>query len=500
MPKQFILLMTDTQRLDMVSCYEDVGIKTPCIDALAAQGRKFTKAYTVQPVCGPARSALFTGQFPCVNGSYANCTAPGLNVKHIGERLSDRGVHTGYIGKWHLDGGDYFGLGRCPSGWDPEYWYDMRRYLEEMSDADRFRSRQSGTNKERIPAEFTFAHRVSDRAIAFLQAHRDDDFLLVVSYDEPHDPSLCPEPYASMYLDYELPKRPNVYDTLAHKPEHQQVWAGSRRTQDRDALRITAPWLFGCNSFVDSQIGRVVAAADTLLDSHKVLYTTDHGVMLDSHCLYAKGPAAYGEIAHVPLIVRGFGRGEVETPVSHIDIAPTVWQFFGFEPPQMLQGESLLPLLRGEAAPARRDVFIEFGRYETDHDGFGGFQPMRCIYDGRYKLVLNLLTSDELYDLERDPYEMENRIQDPELSEARQALLYRLLAHMDAIRDPMRGYYWENRPWNRQPAHPPSWEYTGFTRQREELAYEPPQLDYMTGLPAEELVRTKAETPKLEAD
>ena len=132
--KQFVLIMTDTQRLDMVSCYQDVGIKTPNIDALAAEGVKFNKAYTVQPVCGPARSAIFTGQYPCINGSYTNCVAPGLNVRTIGQRLADKGVYTGYIGKWHLDGGDYFGLGTAPEGWDPDVWYDMRNYLEELTD------------------------------------------------------------------------------------------------------------------------------------------------------------------------------------------------------------------------------------------------------------------------------------------------------------------------------------------------------------------------------
>lgn len=300
-----------------------------------------------------------------------------------------------------------------------------------------------------------------------------------------------------MYQDFELPKRPNVYDTLENKPEHQKVWAGPRAEADREALRLKAPWLFGCNSFVDSEIGRVVDAADALLTGHKVLYTTDHGDMLESHCLYAKGPAAYEEIAHVPFIARGFGRGEVETPVSHIDIAPTVWDFFGFPKPQMLQGESLLPLLRGEVAPAARDVFIEFGRYETDHDGFGGFQPMRCVYDGRYKLVLNLLSSDELYDLEQDPYEMINRIGDDAFAGVRQSLLGRLLDHMNEVRDPMRGYYWEARPWNKAPLHTPSWDYTGFTRQREEPDYEAPQLDYCTGLPVRQITRPKGPTPGL---
>ena len=132
--------------------------------------------------------------------------------------------------------------------------------------------------------------------------------------------------------------------------------------------------------------------------------------MAQSHCLYAKGPAAYEEITHIPLILWGQGTGVIDTPVSHIDVAATVWDFFGFEKPMMLQGESLLPLVCGKLQPSRRDIFMEFGRYEIDHDGFGGWQPMRCIYDGRYKLVINLLSEDEFYDLETDPFEMRNLI------------------------------------------------------------------------------------------
>ena len=491
MARQFVLIMTDTQRLDMVSCYEDVGIKTPCIDRLAAEGIKFNKAYTVQPVCGPARSAIFTGQYPCINGGFANCTAPALNVKTIGQRLADKGIHTGYIGKWHLDGGDYFGLGTAPEGWDADVWYDMRNYLDELTDEERLKSRRTETMEaEDIPPEFTYAYRCAGRAVEFIRKHREEDYFLVVSFDEPHGPSLCPQPYASMYSGYEMPKRPNVYDTLEDKPPHQQVWSGPRRLADREAVRLSAPALFGCNSFVDSQIGRVVAAVDEMENPPAVLYTTDHGDMLESHSLYAKGPAAYEEICHVPMILRGGGRqGVVDTPVSHIDIAATVWDYFGFQKPMMLQGESLLKLTDG--GEKRRDVFIEFGRYETDHDGFGGFQPMRCVYDGRCKLVINLLSTDELYDLERDPYELENRIEDESLAGVRDALMARLLDHMNQIRDPFRGYHWEARPWNRR-AVQSSWDYTGFTRQREEPDYEKPQLDYDTGLVPKELTRTKS--------
>ena len=313
----------------------------------------------------------------------------------------------------------------------------------------------------------------------------------MLSYDEPHDPSLCPEPYASMYSNFCLPKRENVWDTLEDKPSHQQAWSGPRRFEDRDALSIRMKELFGCNSFVDSEIGRVTDAAREILgQDFTILYTSDHGDMAQSHCLYAKGPAAYEEITHIPLILWGQGTGVIDTPVSHIDVAATVWDFFGFEKPMMLQGESLLPLVCGKLQPSRRDIFMEFGRYEIDHDGFGGWQPMRCIYDGRYKLVINLLSEDEFYDLETDPFEMRNLILEENTSAVRDNMMKRLLSHMDQIRDPFRGYWWEQRSWYKDGASP-SWDYTGYTRQRAEPDYEAPQLDYNTGLVPDSLVRRK---------
>lgn len=210
--KQVLLLMTDTTRFDMLGCYGNEGMKTPNLDALAGDGIRFARAYSCQPVCGPARAALFTGTYPHSCGGFTNSYAIGNNVKTIGQRLRDHGIHTAYVGKYHLDGGDYFGLGICPDGWDPEYWYDMRCYLEEMSPEDRVRSRDP--NASGITEDFLFGHRVCNRAVDFLERYGDEDFFLVASLDEPHGPSLCPEPYASMYRDYEFPKSPNVYDAL----------------------------------------------------------------------------------------------------------------------------------------------------------------------------------------------------------------------------------------------------------------------------------------------
>ena len=194
--RQIVFLMTDTTRKDMLGCYGNPQMKTPHLDALAAEGIRYENAYSCQPVCGPARSAIFTGTFPHTNGMVTNSIAMGQNVKTIGQRLTDAGIPCGYIGKWHLDGSDYFGLGTCPEGWDPEYWYDMRCYLEELSAEDRVRSRRWETAFEEDMTEgFTYAHRCSDRALRFLERYQDRDFFLTVSYDEPHGPSLCPAPY-----------------------------------------------------------------------------------------------------------------------------------------------------------------------------------------------------------------------------------------------------------------------------------------------------------------
>ena len=99
MKRQIILLMTDTTRCDMLGCYGNADMRTPNLDRLAAEGLRYTNAYTCQPVCGPARSAIFTGTFPHSNGMVTNSIAMGDNVKTIGQRLSDNGVHCGYIGK-----------------------------------------------------------------------------------------------------------------------------------------------------------------------------------------------------------------------------------------------------------------------------------------------------------------------------------------------------------------------------------------------------------------
>jgi len=490
-----VVIMTDTQRWDMVGCYGNPDMRTPCLDHLASQGTRFERAYTTSPVCGPARSGLFCGTAPHSNGMWANTMALGDNVKTVGQRLRDHGVRTAYMGKWHLDGGDYFGLGRCPDGWDDAYWYDMRRYLEELTPEERLRTRRTATSRDPdLTEDLCFGHRVSNRAIDFLDRHGDDSFFLVVSYDEPHGPFLCPRPYSGMFQGYEFPKSRNVWDTLEGKPEHQRVWAGQAREADRDALTITPADFLGCNAYVDYEIGRVLDAIDARAPDALVIYTSDHGDFLGSHCLSGKGPAMYDEITRIPLLVRWPGQtpeGAVCPHIaSHIDMVPTVMEAFGLPIPKLLEGRSMLGTFRDPGVRPRDILFMEFGRYEIDHDSFGGFQPVRCAFDGRHKLVINLMTSDELYDLATDPDEMTDLIDSADHAAVRDRLHDAILDWMNRTRDPFRGTYWERRPW-RADARPATWRYTAMTRQRENEEYEPRQLDYGTGLEMKEATRKK---------
>lgn len=494
MKRQVILIMTDTTRKDMLGCYGNEVMKTPNLDRLAERGIRYENAYTCQPVCGPARSAIFTGTFPHTNGMVTNSIAMGDNVKTLGQRLSDQGIPCGYVGKWHLDGGDYFGLGNCPEGWEPKYWYDMKCYLDELTEEERRKSRKSDTSfDQNMTAEFTYAHRCSDRAISFLKEYKDRDFFLTVSYDEPHGPSLCPAPYNTMYDGFKFQDHPGFEDDLADKPFMQKLWAGDMLHAPLEKINKPSRKLslfLGCNSFADYEIGRVLDLIETSMPDALVIYTSDHGDMLGSHRLWQKNAAVYREVANIPLIIAGGQRGKVvQAPASHIDLAPTIMDYFELPLPKIFEGKSMLGQIHNPLENVNDYVFTEFTRYEVDHDGFGGLQMMRAVITERYKLAVHVLDSDEFYDLYEDPFEIHNLIHDETYASIRNSLHDRLLEHMNETRDMYRGYQWAVRPWRKDKQ--PTWDNDGYTRQRENEEYEPRQLDYDTGMPMEHASRKK---------
>lgn len=496
--RQIVFVMTDTTRWDMLGCYGNKNIKTPNLDNLAKEGVKYNKTYTTQPVCGPARSAIFTGLYPHSNGGITNTVELRAGVKTIGEYLKPKDICSAFIGKWHLDGGDYFGNGICPEGYDEDYWYDMRCYINELNDEEKLKSRDEGTSLRDggISEDFTFAHRVSNRALDYIDKHCDDDMFLCVSYDEPHQPYLCPEPYASMYENYDFPKTPNYYDNLENKPMYQKLWAGKTLYEDKDDLVLRPQLFLGCNSFADYEIGRVLDKVKEKMPNAMVIFTSDHGEALGSHSLNLKGAAVYEEISHVPLIIKG-GKYmksptnfEYDHVTSHIDLVPTILDYFDISLPPILEGLSMRSIIETPNENILRDtVFCEFHRYEIDHDGFGGIQFMRSAISDDRKLAIHLLDNiDELYDTSKDKYELNNLIDDENYFEDRNKLHKKILDWMNDTRDPYRGYQWKCRYWNDEK---PNWDCDGYTRQKPTAKDEIKQLDYDTALEIKENVRYK---------
>jgi uncharacterized sulfatase len=457
----FVIVMTDTQGTNACGAYGNAeALGTPHLERLAAQGVRFEHAYTTAPVCTPARSGLFTGVHPCKSGAWSNSMSQYDNIKTMGQRFRDEGYHTAYIGKWHLDGHDYFGTGECPDGWDPDYWYDGLNYIHDLGPegVDLWRTKLKSVDSLRahdVTRDFTWAGGITDRAVWFLEnaSQGDKPFVLVVSYDEPHAPFTCPPEFAEPFRDYWHELGARAEDDLAQKPNHQKEWSDTNINKlNIEEGRLNHPLYFGCNSFVDSEIGRVVDAVDTHTPNRAaVLYTSDHGDMLGAHQLTGKGPVMYDDITRIPLLVRlpeGNQAGFVsKTIASHVDILPTLLDLAGVERPDSLDGESLKPVLCDGHENRDKAAYIEFDRFEISNDSLGGFFPIRAIRKGNMKLVINLLDTDELYDLEADATELVNLINDPPHAAIRNRLHDELMAWMHERRDPFRSPKWERRPW-----------------------------------------------------
>jgi uncharacterized sulfatase len=190
----------------------------------------------------------------------------------------------------------------------------------------------------------------------------------------------------------------------------------------------------------------------------------------------------YEEITRIPFIVRWPGvapSGAVhKSPVSQVDIGPTFLEAAGIDIPPVIEGNSLCDVLSG-AKERDNTIFMEFNRFGVGGDGYGGLQPIRCAYDGRFKLVINLHYTDELYDMKADPEEMNNLIDSPQHADIRNKLHDRIIDWMGYTRDPFSGFVWENRQW--RPVERDWWNGRSG-RDRPWDWGEPMPVNYSTGL------------------
>ena len=479
--KNLVIILTDTQPTRMVGAYGEDWTQTPNLDRLAREGVRFDRAYTPCPLCTPARGSLMTGLLPSVNGAWGNEMTPADCQLQMGDVMRQHGHRAALIGKWHLDGAGYHGCGVAGGGFEQEFWHDGAQYFEQTG-ADRHKqlvkalvgnadfsqgvtAKAAAASKAHNPQaalkelqcteEELWGTQVVNKALAFLEDVGDQPFVLVVSIDEPHGPFITPPEWQRGFEDTPAPANYNA--SLAGKPALQQAQAKEFKTGEWDDFLQWRLRHLRCNAWIDSQIGRVMDAVESLHGDDTILISTsDHGDMMGSHGLLSKGAMMYDESTRIPFIARGPGipaGSTCDQPVSLVDLLPTALDLAGHDIPELLHGRSIKPLLQDpqSARLNREAIQIQFNRFGIYHDGYGGFYPIRCAVDGRHKLAINLFDRDELYDLEKDPHELENVIDDPAYAVERDRLHDWLLDDMDRCQDPMRGNCWRQREWRSIP-------------------------------------------------
>ncbi|WP_349428999.1 sulfatase-like hydrolase/transferase [Microbacterium sp. LWS13-1.2] len=449
--------MADELRADALSCYGNTHpeISTPHIDALAARGVLFERAYTSSPVCVPARQAMLAGQSPLDSGVLNNegyTPAGWTEPEMFPETLAQAGWATRNFGKEHLPGG------RSPWQSDDHSGAHMGDLLQvaRQHGAEIVRTPEIGhVISARLPQGVRLGSEVITESTVNCLADTDAPFLVRASFVQPHKPMVVPEPWASRYADlhFDAPRRPDNAPNA-----FQRAWGELTQgaaLSDEEA-QLSFQQYHACVAWLDDQVGQIMTALDEhgLRESTIVIFTTDHGASLGEDGVLAKHTFA-PESHRVPLIFSWPGvlpentrRGDLT--VSE-DLANTVLGLAGVQPPASMTGRDLFR----EGAPDHVLSAIGYGDASSRafpnrdagswNDGRGWPQRV-CVRTERYRLDVTTRRGGQLVaEEERDGFfadtlvdqqERTNRIALPEYQRIIDEMLGLALNASAAIPEP----------------------------------------------------------------
>jgi arylsulfatase A-like enzyme len=431
-------------------------VQRPQFERLARGGVEFSRAYTACPLCGPARRTMLTGLFPHNHGEVKNDIEHPFDREVYLDLLAAGGYDCWYFGKWHAGAGTALDHGcrgfSYPSYNNPytkpEYReYRDRRGLPEpeiliersfwgptiggqpnpMRAGERYTQDRRWCNEhasgvmlspDDTHEAFFLANLACERLEALASKRDDTPFALRVDFWGPHQPYFPTRRFADLYRAEEIPEYGSFRDDLSGKPE---IYRSEQNEplHDEGKLRVPSalPWsewqkvlarAYAQITLVDEAGGRILDALDRLglAENTLVLWATDHGDGLACHGgHFDKRSYMPEEMVRVPLALRmpGSVPAGQQSPalVSNIDFAPTFLDAAGLAFERPVDGQSLLPLAAGKAAAWRDDLMCETHGHMEEHTG-------RLIVTDRYKYVANMGQLDELYDLEKDPFELRN--------------------------------------------------------------------------------------------
>lgn len=418
-PQNLLILFSDEHNPRVQGAAGHPFIATPHLDALARRGTRFTQATTPCPICVPARASLAVGRYNHEIGYWDNADPYEGAVKSWHHLLRERGHQVVSIGKLHFRGeaGDDHGFSEERIAMHVIEGKGDLLALNRGPDA-----LPRGGAKKLIgmagPGESDYTRYDRDiaaQAQVWLREeapkYRDRPWVLFVSLVAPHFPLTAPPEHYYRYAGMTLPM-PKQYarEERPHHPhldEYARIVPYDAAMKGEADVRRALAGYFGLVSFMDEQVGKVMAALEAagLTDSTRVLYTTDHGDNNGARGLWGKS-TFYEESAGVPMILAGAGvpAGRlVATPASLIDVFATVHDAVGIDPAPS-SGTSLFRMI--ETPDADRLVFSEY-------HATGSREAAFMAQDKRYKYLRYVSYPAQLYDREADPEELRDVAGDP---------------------------------------------------------------------------------------
>ncbi len=413
-----VFVLTDQQRWDTTGVHGNPLDLTPNFDRIAREGTHLYNMFTCQPVCAPARACLQTGLYATNNGVWRNSIPLDPNQRTLAHYFNEAGYATGYIGKWHLGDPHVEGPTEPKLRGGYQYWL-AANMLEFTSDAYQTTMYDNDNQPVHLPGYRVDA--LTDAAIRYIDAHQAEPFYLFISYLEPHfqnrrDHYPAPTGYEERYTARWLPP-----DLAALGGSSHQHMGG----------------YYGMVKRLDEALGRLMDALKSLgLEENTiVVFTTDHGNHFKTRNSEYKR-SCHESSVRIPCAIGGAafsGGGQVRQLTNLLDLPPTLLDAAGIPVPASMQGHSILPLVRHEKVDWDQEVFIQISESQVG----------RAIRTRRWKYSVvaeNLNGSatpgaerykeDFLYDLDADPYEMNNLIGLTSHKELVAKLRERLIARM----------------------------------------------------------------------
>ena len=433
-----ILFLPDQQRADTLASYGSVKVHGPNLNKLASESVIFERTYVTHPVCTPSRSSLMTGTWPHINGCTRNSVPLDRRFRVFPELMQDQDYRTAYIGKWHLgeDG---------PVGRGFEHYIstdgegDYTKFLLANGVApDKSNDRFSEVAISNLPIELSRPKFLEKHACDFIEKHQRDPFILVVAFVEPHSPYNGPlndvNPLDEVKLDATATLPTNENTPLRYRLMRE--WQQAEALLDRERLpeqlffgitpgeyRSIRQRYLGLVTLVDQSVGGIIDCLERcgLTDDTIVVHTSDHGDSLGAHHLFGK-ETMFEEATRVPWLIRLPGQTQskiISHPVSHIDFVPTLLHLLAQPNHPQCTGKSLLSFGNDEIG-SPRNVFLEWAPNRTKVMKGSRLARRRIIKRAieestrtlvtaeGWKLCLRDKDSNELYNLDNDPFETRN--------------------------------------------------------------------------------------------